>query len=205
MKKIILLSVLLVSSMTLYAQNKMQDTFDDNKLGWTETVTKDTKALIEEGVMRLQGKNAIGDKKESIAITSCYIPIDPTANFTIKCRGKVKKLNSNGYFGILIDYMDDYNYSAFYIMKGEQNNGVVMYNRVINGELVGKRVSDVKFHAKKDITMEFEIKSLYEKLEFKCNGMQVVEIRYNPIKYAGMGFAVFGDIQIDFDDLEILQ
>ena len=205
MKKFILLTVLLVSTATLNAQYKIHDTFDDNKFAWTEIVTKDTKALIEEGVMRLQGKNDLESKKTSVAMTSCYAPLDPTKNFTIKCKSNVRKLNSDGYFGIIIDYMDDYNYSAFYLEKGDKNNAIVSYERVVDGELVGSRKSDLKLQAKKDINIEFEIRSLLDKLQFYCNGMQTIEIRYNPIKYTGMGFIVFGDIQVDFDDLEIIQ
>ena len=185
------------------------ETFDSNKFGWLESVEKDGSAIITEGVMRLEGKNALDDvwslkSNESQVVTSCYAPFDPQKNFTFKCDAIAKKINDKGYFGLIFDYMDNYNYSAFYIFKGDKN-AMVMYHRVKDNEIIGYRLADLKLKEKKNAAFAFELRSSFDRVEFYCNDMKAMEVRYNPIQYCGIGFAVFGQQTVDFDNVQFIQ
>ena len=207
MKRIIIIDSLLICAAAVNAQNV--ETFDSNKFGWLESVEKDGSAIITEGVMRLEGKNALDDvwslkAGESQVMTSCYAPFDPQKNFTFKCDAVAKKINDKGYFGLVFDYIDNYNYSVFYIFKGDKN-AMVLYHRVKGGEIIGERLADLKLKQKKNAEFAFELKSSFDRVEFYCNDMKAMEVRYNPIKYCGIGFAVFGQQTVDFDNVQFIQ
>ena len=207
MKRIIIICSLLICTAAVNAQNV--ETFDSNKFGWLESVEKDGSAIITEGVMRLEGKNALDDvwnlkAGESHVMTSCYAPYDPQKNFTFKCDAVAKKINDKGYFGLVFDYMDNYNYSVFYIFKGDKN-AMVLYHRVEKGEIIGERLVDLKLKQKKNAEFAFELKSSFDRVEFYCNDMKAMEVRYNPITYCGIGFAVFGQQTVDFDNVQFIQ
>ena len=198
---------MLICAAAVNAQNV--ETFDSNKFGWLESVEKDGSAIITEGVMRLEGKNALDDvwslkAGESQVITSCYAPFDPQKNFTFKCDAIAKKINDKGYFGLVFDYMDDYNYSVFYIFKGDKN-AMVLYQRVKDGEIIGYRLADLKLKEKKNAAFAFELRSSFDRVEFYCNDMKAMEVRYNPIQYCGIGFAIFGQQTVDFDNVQFIQ
>ena len=206
MKRIIIICSLLICA-AANAQNV--ETFDSNKFGWLESVEKDGSAIITEGVMRLEGKNALNDvwslkSDESQVVTSCYAPFDPQKNFTFKCDAIAKKINDKGYFGLIFDYMDNYNYSAFYIFKGDKN-AMVMYHRVKDNEIIGYRLADLKLKEKKNAAFAFELRSSFDRVEFYCNDMKAMEVRYNPIQYCGVGFGVFGQQSVDFDNVQFIQ
>lgn len=206
MKRFFTICVLLICVAITNAQNI--ETFDSNKFGWLESVEKNGSAIITEGVMRLECKAALNlftlTPGISQVITSCYAPFDPKKNFTFKCTATTKKINRMGCFGIIFDYMDNYNYSAFYISKGDKN-AVVLYQRVVENRVVGQRISDIKLTSKKNLEFNFELISSFDKLDFYCNDMKVMEVRYNPINYSGIGFGVYGQQTVDFDNVEFIQ
>ena len=207
MKRIIIICSLLICVATTNAQTI--ETFDSNTFGWIESVEKDGSAIIVEGVMRLEGKNALNDvwslkAGESQVLTSCYAPFDPQKNFTFKCDAIAKKINDKGYFGLVFDYMDNYNYSVFYIFKGDKN-AMVLYQRVKDGKIIGERLSDLKLKQKKNTEFAFELRSAFDRVEFYCNNMKAMEVRYNPVMYCGVGFAIFGQQSVDFDNVQFIQ
>ena len=209
MKKNIAICMLFMSVAIAHAQNI--ETFDSNRFGWVEAVYKDKSAVITEGVMRLECKQTLASllsltPSERMIQTSCYAPFDPKLNFTFKCTAVAKKVNAEGFFGLIFNYMDDYNYSAFYIGREPlQKNAVVIYDRVVDNKIVGRRVSELKLTSKKNAEFDFELKSSFDRLEFHCNEMKVMEIRYNPIQYSGIGFGVYGQQTVDFDNVEFIQ
>ena len=207
MKKIIAICLLLVCATTASAQ--FVETFDSNKFGWQEYVTKNGGAMITEGVMRLENKMSILGLVDpnSATVTSCYAPFDPRKNFTFKCDASTKKLNVGPYFGIIFDYVDNYNYSVFYISKSlfDANNATVLYQRVVENRVVGQRMADLKLTQKKNLEFHFELKSMFDRIEFYCNDMKAMEVRYNPITHCGRGFGVFGPMTVDFDNVSFEQ
>lgn len=126
MKKVLFTLVLLMLPFITKAQ--FIDTFDSNKLGWTEISGKDGDALIIEGKLRLEGKKSgsslfgtlTGIQSEPSYIeTHCYAPLDFKKDFEIRCDAYVKKINDNNTFGIILNYIDEGNFIAFMITEGQ--------------------------------------------------------------------------------------
>lgn len=207
MKKMIVLMSLLICTTSIPAQ--MVEDFESNTWGWSESVQKDGQAIITEGVMMLVGKNEIDDewsykRGTSTVLTSCYAPFDPTRDFTYKCVAKAKAINNKGYFGLIFNYKDDLNYSAFYILKGDKNARVV-YENVEGGELIGRRIEDLKLYKKKNVEFNFEIKNTYDKTEFYCDNVKAMEVKYKQVESSGIGMIVIGKQTLEFDSVEIIQ
>lgn len=207
MKKIILTIGFILYALLTSAQIK--DTFDSNALGWNETVQKDGEAIITEGVMRLEGKNALNDTwdfaRSSAVNTYCYAPIDVTKNFTIKCTAIAKKITDKGLFGIIFDQKDEYNQSAFYITKRDKNSLLVRYMYISENIIKGYKESVIKIKETKNAQFDFEIRSTFDRIEFYVNTDKAMELRYYPVEYGGFGFELFGQMTIDFDDVEFIQ
>lgn len=117
MKKVFFILVLLM--LPFIANAQFIDTFDSNKLGWTEISGKDGEALITEGKLRIEGKKSgtslfgtlAGVQGEPSYIeTHCYAPLDFKKDFEIKCDAYVKKINENNTFGVILNYIDEGNF-----------------------------------------------------------------------------------------------
>lgn len=206
MRKYLLIVALLSVSMMASAQ--VSDTFDTNKYGWQEYAQKDGSALIVDGVMRLVGNNPLENawtiSSRSVIQSTCYAPIDPQKNFEIKSTAIVKKISNKGFFGVVFDYKDDGNYSCFYIQKGDKN-AIVMYERVYETRVVGRRYTELKLPAKRKAEFDFKIKSNYNDIQFICNDMTVMEVRHQQPQFTGFGFIVIGQQEVDFDNVEFIQ
>lgn len=207
MKKVFFTLVLLMLPFIVNAQ--FIDTFDSNKLGWTEISGKDGDALIIEGKLRIEGKKSgsslfgtlTGIQGEPSYIeTHCYAPLDFKKDFEIKCDAYVKKINDNNTFGIILNYIDEGNFIAFMITEGQA--ALVRYN---DYRMIGRIRADIKLKSQKKADLNFKIKSSFQKLEFFINDMKALEARYLPLESTGIGFCVFGQQVVEFDNLEIHQ
>lgn len=183
-------------SFTVSAQSyQLEDKFDDNSNGWTEIVSKNGESIVKDGVLRLKGK-----KEDSFFESHFYSDIDVTKNFEVKCDVKVKEINDESTFGMILDYVDNGNYIAFIVYEG---NARLL--RVENGKEVGTISNNIKLKSKKKSTVELSVKSTYQKLIFEVNGMKALEARYLPLKSSGIGFYVYGVQTLEFDNLKITQ
>ena len=183
-------------SFTVSAQSyQLEDKFDDNSNGWTEIVTKGGESIVKDGVLRLKGKN-----KDSFFESHFFSDIDVTKNFEVKCDVKVKEINDESHFGMILDYIDDGNYIAFIVYEGN-----AQLIRVEDNQVVGKISNNIKLKSKKKSTVELSVKSTYQKMVFEVNGMKALEARYLPLKSSGIGFYVYGEQTLDFDNLKFTQ
>lgn len=207
MKRLLFVAVTLMLSLAVNAQFK--DTFDSNKLGWTEITGKDGDAVIIDGKMHMEGKKSgnslfgalTGIQGEPSYIeTHCYAPLDFKKDFEIKCDAYVKKINDNNTFGMILNYIDEGNYIAFIITEGQA--ALVRYS---DYKLVGRIRADIKLKSQKKAELNLKVKSTFQKMEFFINDMKALEARYLPLESTGIGFCVFGQQTIDFDNLEIIQ
>jgi hypothetical protein len=194
------------SSITVFAQTQTEN-FESNSWGWTETSSKDGEAIIKEGVFHLEGNKtgyvnpSLGIKTEpSFIETHCFAGFDPTKNFEIKCTALVKKISDNGFFGMILDYIDDGNFIVFTVQDDE-----AWLLRYKDYERVGRIRNGLKQKGKKSVAFNISVKSTYQKLQFYVNGMMAVEARYLPMTSNGFGFYVHGSQTVDFDNVEIIQ
>lgn len=200
MKRILFIAIFAFAVLSVNAQS-FKDTFDSNTLGWTEVSGADGDAIIKDGVMHLQGKHNEGYfSNASVIMTNTYTSFDPQKNFEIKCKAIVKKINEKNPVGIIINYLDNYNYMLFAV--DEKNAYFFEYS---DNRLVSYRVNAMRLRGKRNEELAFEIKSTYNKIEFIVNNITAIELRYRELISNGIGFAIYGAQTADFDDLEIIQ
>jgi hypothetical protein len=196
MKQFIFSATLLFSILSVNAQSyQMEDTFDTNSNGWTEVVSKRGEAIIKDGVLRIKSKAEL----EFFAST-CYTDIDVQQNFEMKCEIKVKSINDDSAFGMILDYIDDGNFIAFVVFEG--NARLVRYQE---NELIGFRENNIKLKSARKASVDLTVKSTHQRLVFEINGMTAIEVRYLPLTSNGIGFYVAGKNTVDFDNLIITQ
>lgn len=201
-KIIIMLMVAIASSMNAYSQ--LKETFDSNSWQWTEYAGDKGKAFIIDGVMRLESKSdKINDFEKAVSefSTHSYLPMDPTKGFRIKCSAIVSKLEDNKLFGIIFDYIDDYNCCLFMI-----ENDLAFIYKIKEGRIVGYQHNQFKIQgSKKKAKLEIEAKYRGDELEFRVNDVQAIFCRYMPIQSNGFGFFAFGKCKVDIDEVEIME
>ena len=198
MKKL-LLAILTLTAFTINAQS-FKDSFDSNIMGWTEISLKKGEAVIKDGVMHMESKEA-GQFIE----THCFSNLDVSKNFEIKCDAIAKKISEDGKFGIILDYIDDGNFIAFTIFVDENKNHYAWFQRYRDNKYVGGIMNKIKITDKRNANLSFSIKSTYQKLQFYVNNMLAIEARYIPLTSNGFGFFVKGKQTVDFDNVEFIQ
>lgn len=192
MKKVLILFATLFVMFTAKAQ--VTDDFETNKLGWTEYSSSRSEAIITEGHMHLVSKN------DDEAFTVCYPALDVTRNFEIKCDVLAKKIDDDKSFGIVIDYLDNYNYTVFLVTEG-----MAMFKNVRENKVIGRIYAPIKLKEQRKATVELKLKSSYQKIEFYVNGMKALERRFLHMESNGIGLLAGGKQKIDFDNFEIIQ
>lgn len=188
------LLAIMALSLTLVAKAQIIDDFETNKLGWNEFSSSRSEAVITDGHMHLVSKN------DDEAFTVCYPAFDITKNFEIKCEVLAKKIDDDKSFGIVIDYLDDYNYVVFLVSEG-----IAIFKNVKENNVIGRTYAPIKLKEQKKAVVELRIKSSYQKVEFFVNGMKALERRFLHMESNGIGFLAGGKQKIDFDNFEIIQ
>lgn len=193
MKKIFIIAAIAMASLSLKAQVVFNETFDTNAAGWQEYASKAKKCLIADGVMYMQ-------TDDDAAMTStCYAQFIPQQNFVMECQIQTKKREVE--FGIVFDYMDDYNYRAVYV-----SNTLVYYVKLVEGKLVGYRLNEIKKLSKvKANGINLKLKQESQKLTVLVDDMQALELRYVDIQHAGVGLYAGGNQKLSFDSFTIKQ
>ena len=197
--KYLLLSLLLcMISPNLYAQ-VMEDDFESNQFGWTESVGKRGVAVIRDGVLHMESKG-------KPLTSTCYGSFDINKPFIFQVEALAKKIDDDKIFGILLDYEDDQNYILFYICEDEANLEIVKEDK-----LIGKKQEALKLKKGKRVGVEFEVEYNLNELVYKVNGVRAMSYRRRVAKdefllgTSGIGFFARGGQVIDFDNLKIIQ
>ena len=197
--KYLLLSLLLcMISPNLYAQ-VMEDDFESNQFGWTESVGKRGVAVIRDGVLHMESKG-------KPLTSTCYGSFDINKPFILQAEALAKKIDDDKIFGILLDYEDDQNYILFYICEDEANLEIVKEDK-----LIGRKQEALKLKKGKRVGVEFEVEYNLNELVYKVNGVRAMSYRRRVAKdefllgTSGIGFFARGGQVIDFDNLKIIQ
>lgn len=196
MKKILLVILLTSVSIGVMAQKfVLKDNFDSNANGWTEIVDNKGETAIIDGVLRIKSKKA-----DSFYESHFFSDMDVLHNFEVKCEVKVKSINDDSNFGIILNYIDDGNFILFAISEG--NARLFKYE---DSKLIGRISNAIKLKAARKASVDLVVRNTYQKLTFEVNGMKAIEARYVPLTSSGIGFYVSGDQTVSFDNLEITQ
>lgn len=177
----------------------MEDDFESNQFGWTESVGKRGIAVIRDGVLHLESKG-------KPLTSTCYGSFDINKPFILQVEALAKKIDDDKIFGILLDYEDDQNYILFYICEDEANLEVVKEDK-----LIGRKQEALKLKKGKKVGVDFEVEYNLNELVYKVNGVRAMAYRRRVAKdefmlgTSGIGFFARGGQVIDFDNLKILQ
>lgn len=201
MKKILLfVALLLIGGQTALAQ-VMEDDFESNQFGWTESVGKRGIAVLREGRLHLESKG-----KE--IVSACYAPFSTDKPFVLTVEALAKKIDDDRSFGIVLDYEDDQNYMRFFISEGEAVLEVIRDG--VDRPVRIKREA-LKLRGGKKVGVEFEVDYNLKELEFKVNGVKALSFQRRLAEgefllgTSGIGFFANGGQVIDFDNLKIIQ
>lgn len=177
----------------------MEDDFESNQFGWTESVGKRGIAVIRDGVLHMESKG-------KPLTSTCYGSFDINKPFVLQVEALAKKIDDDKIFGILLDYEDDQNYILFYICEDEANLEVVRENK-----LIGRKQEALKLKKGKKVGVDFEVEYNLNELVYKVNGVRAMAYRRRVAKddfllgTSGIGFFARGGQEIDFDNLKIIQ
>lgn len=193
MKKLVLLACLAFVCMTTNAQVVFNEAFDSNDHGWIEYASKTKKCLIKDGTMIMQTDD------NQYLLTTCFAQYDPQQDFTIECNILSQKRDI--IFGLVFDYIDDYNFRAVYV-----ENDMVTYVRYVDNKLVGWRFNQIKeLKSVKKTGINLKLQQSAQKLVVLVDDMQALELRYVDIRYVGVGLYAGGDQKLAFDSFIIKQ
>lgn len=177
----------------------MEDDFDSNQYGWTESVGKRGIAVIRDGVLHMESKG-------KPLTSTCYGSFDINKPFILQTEALAKKIDDDKIFGILLDYEDDQNYILFYVCEDEANLEVVKEDK-----LIGRKQEALKLKKGKKVGIEFEVEYNLNELVYKVNGVRAMSYRRRVAKdefllgTSGIGFFARGGQVIDFDNLKVIQ
>lgn len=219
MKQIFLTALLVVGMsrpLTTKADSIKED-FEANSLEWTECTFKDAPgtAIIDKGVMTVKSK---GENKSMGALltalsgvatrigedtffeTHCYAPIDPMKPFSIIANVTIDKLGYDKLVGLEFNYRDDGNFYCFTF-----NDGLVNFQRYVDGHVVGKISQSVKWNSNKKLEQQWRLDYDGQQLTFYVDDLEIMKVRYMPIEYTGVGFYTFGKQKLIIEDVEFIQ
>ena len=177
----------------------MEDDFESNQFGWTESVGKRGIAVIRDGVLHMESKG-------KPLTSTCYGSFDINKPFVLQVEALAKKIDDDKIFGILLDYEDDQNYILFYICEDEANLEVVKEDK-----LIGRKQEALKSKKGKKVGVDFEVEYNLNELVYKVNGVRAMAYRRRVAKdefllgTSGIGFFARSGQVIDFDNLKIIQ
>ncbi len=212
----LLVSLFTCNSLMVKAQN-FTDTFDSNSLEWTECAYESNSgtAVIDGGFLTIKSK---GENKALGAVltaasgyatkvgentffeTHCYAPLDVMKSFKIRTKVEIDKLASDRVVGLVFNYRDGGNFYTFSF-----NKEMVSFMRYKDYKVVGKIDQGVKWKDTKNTNQEWELVSDGSTITFFVDGLQMINVRYMPLDYSGVGFYTFGKQELKVDEIEFIQ
>ena len=204
MKKLLVLIGLIgyILSNNLLAQSVIwKDDFEDNK-GWNEFEDETGRAIVKDGMLVIKAR------ANWTYWSRCKTNLDVNKDFTIKGEISVKeKLDQTRYVGIVFNYYNRKNYSAFYI-----RNGFVYFSQVVNNQEVGYEFDVYKDPARarkgrgKDTKLFFEVKKKGQNVMLVINDEECLEIPIEGLFKSNLiALSVTGELEATFDNIEIRQ
>lgn len=195
--KRVLLSFVLLPFMLFVSWGQelaIKENFEENRFGWEEYAGKQISVSMQNGYLEL-----ICKKKGMVAISTTHFPIRYFDPFKVVFKFSVPVLNKDNRFGVLFNYEDGDNFSAFLLQEGvcglyQRENGVT--SRVF--------AENVKLKKGKDQPVTVELKKKGKKLIFTMNGMLVYEDKF-PIKNSSFGVYTENSSRILVESVEVFQ
>lgn len=212
MKKLLFTTLLcILVGFVMNAQNRIKETFDSNSFDWTESDyagRHNGTAVIEKGKMTVKSKGEggifftllFGSSTSTFFETHCYAPLDVQKSFTIRAAVRIAKLRYKNGTGLIFNYKDDGNFSAF-VLNREQ----VEYIRYEDGRLVGSMTQSLKWKDRSKVDQEWVVAYDGNRLQFFIGELEIMDIRYVEMNYAGVGFYTYDKQKLTINEVEFIQ
>lgn len=190
------LCMLATISVVSFAQSFV-DTFDANSLGWTEITIENEKgtAYIDKGSLTLKSK-----KEATFLETFCYAPLDIKKPFEVTANVKIDKLDGDRVCGFVFNYKDGGNFYSFNF-----NDEIVNFQRYVDNNFVGGIRKSVKWTKKKKLDQVWKLVSDGDNLAFYVDDMEILNVRYMPLDYSGIGFYTYGKQTLVIEEMTFTQ
>lgn len=198
--------LLCVVAVSFTGKAQLKDTFDNNSWQWKEYATDNAKAHVIDGVLRIETKmkdknsslRQVLDKIVEYNSSYAYLPLDPSKGFTVSCEALVDKINDEKLFGLILDYKDDMNCMVFVLTE----DWAFLY-KLQEGKIVSKNKNQFKLPKQKKARVNIEVQYYSGELIFRVNDIQALKCKFIKLDSSGFGFFAFGDMKVEFDNVEI--
>ena len=185
--------LLVISSLILFGQVSIKETFETNKYQWDEYFEKNCSSSIENGYLLLSNRD-----KDTYITAVGDLPINNDRNFKAKF-DITSKVSDDFWFGIVYNYEDESNYSCFLVKEKRYK----IINRT-NGVSSTSRQGGIILKAGKEQNVEFFIEKKGVRLIFNVNNMEVISIS-KILDFTTFGFYVEGNNSIKVTEVQIDQ
>lgn len=193
-KKILFVLLVVITSITVNAQNIIwQDDFDGNKR-WSEfEYKKEGSCLVKDGMLTIKSEEGYS------FISNCKTNLNGNKNFTFKIDATSKSgLKEDIYFGIILNYLDRKNYTLFAIEKG-----FAYFMEFKQGVIVRQEYDLIK--KTKEKTFSLEVRKSGNNILFVVNGEETLDMEQVEVTSSKIGLYVSGKAEVSFDNLKIMQ
>ncbi len=171
----------------------LQETFDDNDAGWKEQRTSWIRTGVEDGVFRITTQVNL----QQTVVRNVALPA--TGDFDVECTVETRRGNPEWPFGLVWGYRNPANFFEYVIwMDGRLR---ITRNASLDTQALAETESvDLNTgHA----TNALKLSRRGDRLQFFINGVSQGDIALTGPVGPSVGFVVWNEIEVLFDDLVV--
>lgn len=174
----------------------LNETFDDNGRGWREQTGPVIQTEVSDGALRMQ---SIIQRQQYVVHD---VGLDPTADFDIACKIETIGGNAEWPVGLLWGHENGANFLEYLIwMDGRLR---IDRNSSNTSEELTPTIESPDI-ATGEATNTLELSRRGDRLTFSVNGVEQGEIPFDIVIGPRVGFVVWNEIEVRFDDLVVTQ
>jgi len=171
-----------------------QDAFDDNDAGWKEQRTSWIRTGVEEGVFRITTQVNV----QQTVVHNVALPA--TGDFDIACTVETRRGNPEWPFGLVWGHRNPANFLEYVIwMDGRLR---MTRNASLDTQALVPETETADLHTG-FATNELKLSRRGDRLQFFVNGVSQGEIAFTGPVGPSVGFVVWNEIEVVFDDLVV--
>lgn len=193
----------------------VEENFDSNEMGWTENSKPENgECIITEGQFKFDSKKSYfyttNSVTPSLLISEGVMPIDPAQGFTVSVDIEFKHAGTflgtfdflNLTSGILLEYDDDYNFTA--IAVNEKSCYILIFKE---GKLIRYKASTVKMKVGEKNMVSANLKVEYQdyKLKIYVDDIEMTGLRKVNIESPVIALFTAGKQKVSFDNVIVSQ
>ncbi len=174
----------------------LNETFDDNGRGWREQNSPVIQTEVSDGAFRMQ---SIIQRQQYVVQD---VGLDPTADFDIECRVEIIGGNAEWPVGLLWGHENGANFLEYLIwMDGRLR---IDRNSSNTSEELMSTIASADI-ATGQVTNTLKLSRRGGRLTFSLNGVEQGEIPFDIPIGPRVGFVVWNEIEVRFDDFVVTQ